>query len=66
MPEMVGGIAEVYSGRYWTPVEIKADMIGQYLAEYSMTYKPVKHGKVGHGATRGSKFVSLRWNICNK
>ena len=60
MPEMVGGIAEVYSGRYWTPVEIKADMIGQYLAEYSMTYKPVKHGKVGHGATRGSKFVSLR------
>ena len=60
MPEMVGGIAEVYSGRYWTPVEIKADMVGQYLAEYSMTYKPVKHGKVGHGATRGSKFVSLR------
>ena len=60
MPEMVGGIAEVYSGKYWNPVEIKADMIGQYLAEYSMSYKPVKHGKVGHGATRGSKFVSLR------
>lgn len=60
MPEMVGGIAEVYSGKYWTPVEIKADMIGQYLGEYSMTYKPIKHGKVGHGATRGSKFVSLR------
>merc|ERR1712100_400574 len=57
MPEMVSGIAEVYSGKYWTPVEIKADMIGQYLAEYSMTYKPVKHGKVGHGATRGSKFA---------
>ena len=60
MPEMVGGIAEVYSGKYWNPVEIKADMCGQYLAEYSMSYKPVKHGKVGHGATRGSKFVSLR------
>ena len=60
MPEMVGGIAEVYSGKYWDPVEIKADMCGQYLAEYSMSYKPVKHGKVGHGATRGSKFVSLR------
>jgi len=60
MPEMVGGIAEVYSGKYWTPVEIKAEMIGQYLGEFSMTYKPVKHGKVGHGATRGSKFVSLR------
>ena len=60
MPEMVGGVAEVYSGKYWNPVEIKADMVGQYLAEYSMSYKPVKHGKVGHGATRGSKFVSLR------
>ena len=60
MPEMVGSIAEVYSGKYWNPVEIKADMIGDYLGEYSMTYKPIRHGKVGHGATRGSKFVSLR------
>lgn len=60
MPQMVGGLAEVYSGKYWTPVEIKADMCGQFLGEYSMTYKPTKHGKVGHGATRGSKFVSLR------
>ena len=60
MPEMVGAIAEVYGGKYWNPVEIKADMIGSFLGEYSMTYKPVRHGKVGHGATRGSKFVSLR------
>ena len=58
MPEMVGSIAAVYSGKYWNEVEIRADMIGDYLAEYSMTYKPVKHGKVGHGATRGSKFVA--------
>ena len=58
MPEMVGSIAAVYSGKYWNEVEIRADMIGDYLAEYSMTYKPVRHGKVGHGATRGSKFVS--------
>ena len=60
MPDMVGSVCEVYSGKYWTPVEIKAEMIGQYLAEFSMSYKPVKHGKVGHGATRSSKFVSLR------
>ena len=60
MPEMVGATAEVYGGKYWNPVEIKADMIGSFLGEYSMTYKPVRHGKVGHGATRGSKFVSLR------
>merc|ERR1711865_688016 len=31
-------------------VEVKADMIGHYLAEFSMTYKPVRHGKVGVGA----------------
>lgn len=60
MPEMVGSVAAVYSGKYWNEVEIRADMIGDYLGEYSMTYKPVRHGKVGHGATRGSKFVSLR------
>ena len=60
LPEMVGSICEVYSGKYWTPVEIKADMIGDYLGEYSMTYKPIRHGKVGHGATKGSKFVSIK------
>ena len=60
MPEMVGGIAEVYSGKYWNPVEIRTDMVGDYLGEYSMTYKPIRHGKVGVGATRGSKFVSIK------
>jgi small subunit ribosomal protein S15e len=59
-PEMVGSIADVYGGKYWTPVEIKADMCGKYLGEFSLTYKPIRHGKVGHGATRGSKFTALR------
>ena len=59
-PEMVGSTAEVYGGKYWTPVEIKADMCGKYLGEFSLTYKPIRHGKVGHGATRGSKFTALR------
>ena len=59
-PEMVGSIAEVYGGKYWTPVEIRADMCGKYLGEFSLTYKPIRHGKVGHGATRGSKFTALR------
>ena len=57
MPDMVGSICEIYSGKYWNPVEIRSDMIGDYLAEYSMSYKPTRHGKVGKGATRGSKFV---------
>jgi small subunit ribosomal protein S15e len=60
VPEMCGSIVDVYGGKYWNPVEVKADMVGHYLAEFSMTYKPIRHGKVGHGATRSSKFTSLR------
>ena len=60
VPEMCGSVVDVYGGKYWNPVEIKADMIGTYLAEYSLTYKPIRHGKVGVGATRSSKFTSLR------
>ena len=56
-PEMCGGVVDVYAGKHWNPVEVKADMIGHYLAEFSMTYKPIRHGKVGVGATRSSKFT---------
>ena len=60
VPEMCGSVVDVYGGKYWNPVEVKADMIGTFLAEYSLTYKPIRHGKVGVGATRSSKFTSLR------
>ena len=60
VPEMVGSVVDVYGGKYWNSVEVKADMIGHYLAEFSLTYKPIKHGKVGVGATRSSKFVSIK------
>lgn len=58
MPEMCNSIVECYGGKYWNPIEVKADMVGHYLAEYSLTYKPIRHGRVGKGATRSSKFVS--------
>ena len=54
VPEMVGGIVGVYSGKAFTNVEIKFDMIGRYLGEFSMTYKLTRHGKPGVGATKGS------------
>ena len=41
-------------------VEIKAEMIGHYLAEFSLSYKPVKHGRPGIGATHSSRFIPLR------
>ena len=60
VPEMCGSVIDVYGGKYWNPVEVKAEMIGHFLAEYSLTYKPIRHGKVGVGATRSSKFVSIK------
>jgi small subunit ribosomal protein S15e len=60
VPQMCNSVIECYGGKYWNPIEVKADMVGHYLAEFSMTYKPIRHGKVGVGATRSSKFTSLR------
>jgi small subunit ribosomal protein S15e len=40
MPQMVGGNVAVYNGKEYKEVEIKFDMIGRYLGEYSLTYKP--------------------------
>lgn len=36
-------------------------MIGRYLGEFSLSYKPTKHGKAGVGATKGSAHTSLKW-----
>ena len=41
-------------------VEIKPDMVGHYLGEFSISYKPVKHGKPGIGATHSSRFIPLK------
>ncbi len=37
---MVGGQVGVYNGKEFKEFEIKFDMIGTYLGEYSITYKP--------------------------
>jgi small subunit ribosomal protein S15e len=37
-------------------------MIGRYLGEFSLTYKPCRHGKAGVGATKGSAHSSLKWS----
>ena len=58
LPELVGSTVGVYNGKTFVPVEIKADMIGYYLGEFSMTYKPIRHGKAGIGASKGSKAVA--------
>ncbi|XP_017773026.1 PREDICTED: 40S ribosomal protein S15 [Nicrophorus vespilloides] len=60
VPEMVGSIVGVYNGKAFTLVEIKPEMIGHYLGEFSLTYKPVKHGRPGIGATHSSRFIPLK------
>merc|ERR1712071_48323 len=59
-PEMVGSIVGVYNGKTFNQVEVKPEMIGLYLAEFSISYKPVKHGRPGIGATHSSRFIPLK------
>merc|ERR1719453_1245193 len=42
VPEMIGSIVGVYNGKNYINVEIKPDMVGHYLAEFSITYHPVQ------------------------
>jgi small subunit ribosomal protein S15e len=60
VPEMIGSVVGVYNGKTFTQVEIKPEMIGHYLGEFSITYKPVKHGRPGIGATHSSRFIPLK------
>jgi len=59
VPEMIGSVVGVYNGKQFINVEIKPDMIGQYLAEFAITYKPIAHGRAGLGATK-SRFIPLK------
>ncbi|KAI0980513.1 hypothetical protein GJ496_010487 [Pomphorhynchus laevis] len=60
VPDMVGAIVGVYNGKQFNQVELKPEMIGHYLAEFSISYKPVRHGKAGIGATKSSRFIPLK------
>ncbi len=60
VPEMIGCQIDVYNGKIFNNFEVKAEMIGHYMGEFSITYKPVKHGKPGVGASGSSKFVPLK------
>ena len=60
VPEMIGCVVGVYNGKNFNNVEIKAEMLGHYLGEFSLTYQPVKHSHPGIGATHSSKFIPLK------
>ena len=59
-PDFVGLRIGVYNGKSYEIVEIKPEMIGHYLGEFSLTRRRVQHGSPGIGATRSSKYVPLK------
>lgn len=59
VPEMIGSVVAIYNGKVFNVVEIRPEMIGKYLAEFSITYKPTLHGRPGLGATHSSRFIPL-------
>jgi small subunit ribosomal protein S19 len=59
-PEMVGLKIGVYNGKSFEVVDIKPEMIGHYLGEFSLTRRRIQHGSPGIGATRSSKYVPLK------
>jgi small subunit ribosomal protein S15e len=60
VPEMIGSVVGIYNGKTFNQVEIRGEMVGHYLGEFSISYKPVKHGRPGIGATHSSRFIPLK------
>ena len=60
LPFMVGTTVHVYNGKEFKEIEIKAEMIGHYIGEYSLSGRRVSHGAPGVGASRSSLYVPLK------
>ena len=56
---MIGSVVGVHNGKVFNQVEIKPEMVGHYLGEFSITYKPVHHGRPGIGGMHPSLCVQL-------
>ena len=60
IPEMVDLKFAIYNGKEFVLVDIKPEMVGHRLGEFSQTRKKVTHGTPGIGATRSSLYVPLK------
>lgn len=60
IPEMVGKVVVIHSGKDWRDVHIQPEMVGHYLGEFVLTRGEVKHSGPGVGATRSSKYLPLK------
>lgn len=57
VPEMIGSVVGVYNGKVFNTVDIRPEMIGHYLGEFSISYSPVRHGRAGNASAR---FIPLK------
>lgn len=60
IPEWLGLKFLVYNGKEWKPVDITIEKLGHMLGEFSYSTWFNKHSGPGVGATRGSKFISVK------
>lgn len=52
VPEMIGSVVAIYNGKVFNPIEIRPEMVGHYLGEFSISYTPVRHGRAGNASAR--------------
>ena len=60
LPEFVDNVIGIYNGKEFIEIQVKPEMIGHVLADFSMPKRIVKHSKAGVGATRSSSATSLK------
>lgn len=60
VPEMIASTVAVYNGKVFNLVEIKPEMVGLYLAEFSISYRPVRHGRPGISTAAAQKFMPVK------
>ena len=60
LPEMMGRTVQVFNGIEFVDVKIDIKKVGHYLGEYSITNRPVRHGRPGIGASRSSMYIPLK------
>lgn len=59
IPEMIGSVVAVYNGKVFNVVDVRPEMLGHYLGEFSITYKPVAR-KNPSGNAPLARMVSLK------
>jgi len=60
LPEMVGMIIRIHTGKEFQAITIQDEMIGHFLGEFALTRKGVQHSSPGIGATKSSSALSVR------